>query len=157
MSADKKLTELESQGLELPPAPKSVGVYKPALVVGTLLYTSGHLPLTTDGGIITGCVGKEADKQAGYEAAKQSGLAILATLKKELGSLDKVKRVVKIFGLVNCTSEFTGQPGVINGCSELMREIFGEDHGVGTRSAVGTNSLPLGAMVEIEAIFELNN
>ena len=152
MNADEKLGEL---GYELPPAPKAVGLYRPATVVGHLCYTSGHVPLQSDGSLIKGCVGKDADEQAGIQAARQAGLTILATLKQHLGGLDRVKRVVKIFGLVNCTSEFTGQPAVMNGCSELMKEVFGDENGVGARSAVGTNALPLGVMVEIEAIFEL--
>ena len=152
MDADKKL---ESLGYKLPPAPKAVGVYRPAMNVGNLCYTSGHVPLLPDGSLICGCVGKGASEKEGYAAAKQAGLTILATLKNHLGSLNKVKRVVKIFGLVNCTDEFTGQPAVMNGCSEIMKEVFGDENGVGARSAVGTNSLPLGVMVEIEAIFEI--
>ena len=152
MSADGKIEEL---GLELPPAPKAVGVYKPVLIVDGLCYTSGHVPLNPDGSMITGCVGQDADQEAGYAAARQVGLTILASLKSHLGSLDRIERVVKLFGLVNCTSEFQGHPAVINGCSELMAEVFGPDQGVGTRSAVGANSLPLGVMVEIEGIFEL--
>ena len=150
MTADEKL-----KSLELPPAPKAVGVYKPALTIGNMCYTSGHLPVNTDGSLITGTVGKDVDQQAGYDAARQSGLTMLATLKSHLGELDKIKRVVKIFGMVSCTPEFTQQPAVINGCSELMAEVFGDDIGVGTRSAVGVSALPLGVTVEIEAIFEL--
>jgi len=153
MSADKRLEEL---GYELPPAPKAVGVYRPAMNVGKLCYTSGHVPLKSDGTMIQGCVGRDADEQAGYEAARQVGLTILATLKQHLGSLDRIQRVVKIFGMVCCSDDFQGHPGVINGCSELMKEVFGDEAGVGTRSAVGMNSLPLGVMVEIEAVFELN-
>lgn len=152
MDADEKLKQL---GYELPPAPKAVGVYRPAIVVGGMCYTSGHLPIQTDGSLIKGCVGKGADKEAGHQAARQSGLTILATLQSHLGSLNRIKRVIKIFGLVNCADDFTDQPAVMNGCSELMKEVFGDEDGVGARSAVGTNSLPLGAMVEIEAIFEL--
>ncbi len=153
MSADEKLAEL---GYELPPAPKAVGVYRPAIVVGNLCHTSGHVPLLPDGSLITGCVGRDADEAAGYNAAKQAGLTILATLKNHFKSLDRIQRVIKIFGLVNCTDDFTGQPGVMNGCSELMKEVFGDENGIGARSAVGTNSLPLGVMVEIEAIFEIS-
>lgn len=153
MNADKKLLEL---GYELPPAPKAVGVYKPALVIGNLCYTSGHVPFLPDGNLIKGCVGRDADETAGYNAAKQAGLTILATLKSHFGSLDRIKQVVKIFGLVNCSDDFTGQPAVMNGCSELFKAVFGEEAGIGTRSAVGTNSLPLGVMVEIEAIFEIH-
>lgn len=152
MSIDQKIQEL---GLELPPAPKAVAVYRSSLVVGNLCYTSGHLPINVDGSLHTGCVGNDADQDAGYAAAKQAGLAILATLKAELGSLDRVARIIKLFGMVNCTPEFTAQPAVVNGCSELMRDIFGEQIGIGTRSAVGVSSLPLGVMVEIEAIVEI--
>ena len=153
MSADKRLKEL---GHVLPPAPKAVGVYKPAMNVGNLCYTSGHVPLKGDGTMIKGCVGRDADEQEGYQAAKQVGLTLLATLQQHLGSLDRIKRVVKIFGMVACTEDFCGHPTVINGCSELMKEVFGDDSGVGTRSAVGMTSLPLGVMVEIEAVFELH-
>ncbi len=152
MDIESKIAEM---GLELPPAPSAVAVYKPALVVGNLCYTSGHLPVKPDGSLMTGCVGKDVDQDAGYAAAKQAGLALLSTLKAELGSLDRISRIVKLFGMVNCTPDFTMQPAVINGCSELMRDIFGEDTGIGTRSAVGVSSLPLGVIVEIEAIVEI--
>ena len=152
MSAEDRLKEA---GFELPPAPKAVGVYKPALTVGNICYTSGHLPMLPDGSLLTGCVGKCSTQAQGYDAARQAGLAILATLKAHLGSLDKVKRVVKIFGMVYCTDEFTNQPAVVNGCSELMASIFGDDVGVGTRSAVGVAALPLGVLVEVEGIFEI--
>ena len=153
MSIEKRL---EALGLDLPPAPKAVGVYQPSIVVGNLCFTSGHVPLNSDGTMIKGCVGRELDQQAGYEAAKQTGLTILATLQCDLGSLDRVKRVVKLFGMVWCTDDFDQHPAVINGCSELYRDVFGEDAGVGARSAVGMNSLPLGVTVEIEGIFELH-
>lgn len=152
MSYDQKLADL---GFELPPAPSAVGVYRPAVVVGNLCYTSGHVPLLPDGSMLIGCIGKDVDEKAGFEAARQAGLTILATLRKQFGGLDRISRVVKIFGLVNCSDDFTGQPAVMNGCSELFKDVFGDDNGVGARSAVGTNSLPLGVMVEIEAIFEL--
>jgi len=154
MSAEQRLAKMN---VTLPPAPKAVGVYQPAVTVGNLCYTSGHVPLLPDGSMIKGCVGRDADQQAGYDAARQAGLTILATLKQHLGSLDRVKRVVKIFGMVCCSDDFEGHPAVINGCSELMKEVFGDEAGVGARSAVGMNSLPLGIMVEIEAIFELND
>ncbi len=152
MSADAKLQEL---GLELPPAPKAAGLYRPLIVVEGLAYTSGHLPMDADGTLIIGRVGDDLDQQAGYDAARRAGLAILATLRSELGSLDRVKRLVKVLGLVRCTEEFTQQPAVINGCSELFRDVFGADAGVAVRSAVGTSALPLGVAVEIEAIFEI--
>ena len=152
MSADAKIVEL---GLELPPAPKPAGVYKPCLVVGDLCLVSGHGPLKSDKTLITGRVGDTMDLQAGYNAARQTGLAILATLKANLGSLDQVVRVVKVLGMVQCTDDFGAQPSVINGCSELFAEVFGEDHGIGTRSAVGMNALPGGIAVEIEAMFQV--
>lgn len=152
MTAEARLSEL---GLELPPAPEPKGVYRPLVVVGNLAYTSGHLPVVSDGSIVTGRVGAELDQQAGYHAARQTGLGILATLRKELGSLDRVRRVVKVLGVVNCTPGFDQQPAVINGCSELFAEVFGPEMGVGARSAVGVDSLPLGVPVEIEAIFEV--
>jgi len=154
MIADLKLQEL---GLELPPAPTAVGVYKSAMTIGNLCYTSGHLPIMPDGSLLKGCVGKDVDQQAGYDAAKQAGLTLLATLKLHLGSLDRVKRVVKLFGMVYCTDDFIQQPAVINGCSELMAQVFGEDAGVGTRSAVGVAALPLGVTVEIEGVFEIRD
>lgn len=154
MSIDEKLKEL---GLKLPPAPKAVGVYRPSVVVGNLCMTSGHVPLKSDGTMIKGCVGRDLDQQAGYDAAKQTGLTILATLHRDLGSLDRIKRVVKLFGMVWCTDDFDQHPAVINGCSELYRDVFGEAAGVGARSAVGMNSLPLGVTVEIEGIFELHD
>jgi enamine deaminase RidA (YjgF/YER057c/UK114 family) len=153
MSAEQRLQEL---GFELPPAPKAVGVYLPALTVGTLCYTSGHLPMKPDGSLFTGCVGKDVDQQIGFDAAQQAGLTLLATLREHLGSLDRIKRVIKLFGMVNSADDFTQQPAVINGCSELMSKVFGAEAGVGTRSAIGVNSLPLGVVVEIEGIFELN-
>ncbi|MDG2014688.1 MAG: RidA family protein [Pirellulaceae bacterium] len=153
MSIEKRLEEL---GLVLPPAPKAVGVYRPSVMVGNLCMTSGHVPLNTDGSMITGCVGSELDQQGGYEAAKQTGLTLLATLQRDLGNLDRIKRVVKLFGMVWCTSDFTQHPAVINGCSELFRDVFGEEIGVGARSAVGMSSLPLGVTVEIEGVFEIH-
>jgi len=153
MSADAKLAELK---LELPPAPKAMGVYKPVVVIGNLAYVSGHGPLKPDGTLMTGRVGSEVDQQAGYNAAKQTGLAILASLKRELGSLDRVKRVIKTLGMVNSTADFAHHPAVINGCSELFAQVWGSDHGVGARSAVGMGSLPGNISVEIEVIFELN-
>ena len=154
MSIDNKLKEL---GIELPAPPGAAGLYKLAVVSGNMLYTSGHVPFDAAGQIITGCVGRDANEKDAYAAARRSGLGILSTVHAELGGLDRVNRLVKILGLVNCVDSFTGQPAVINGCSELMRDVFGTEKGVGARSAVGTNSLPLGCLVEIEAIFEINN
>ena len=152
MSAETQLHELH---LELPPAPKPMGVYKPIVIAGLLAYVSGHGPLRADGSLITGRVGDDLSLEAGKAAARQTGLAILATLRGNLGSLDRVRRVIKVLGMVNSTADFTEHPKVINGCSELFAEIWGADHGVGARSAVGMGSLPGNIAVEIEAIFEL--
>lgn len=146
---------LKQLNLELPPAPKPKGVYKPLLVDRSYVYVSGHGPVTLDDDLLKGRIGSEVDKDQGKLAARQTGLAILSTLQTNLGSLNKIKRVIKILGMVNCTQDFGEHPYVINGCSELFVEIFGEDKGVGVRSAVGMGSLPENISVEIEAIFEL--
>ncbi|HEX3726213.1 MAG TPA: RidA family protein [Pirellulales bacterium] len=153
MSAEARLAELN---LQLPPVPKPAGVYKPVVVSGNLAYVSGHGPLKSDKTMYTGRVGADVDVQAGVLSARQTGLAILATLREYLGNLDSVVRVVKLLGMVNCTSDFTAHPQVINGCSELFRDIWGEDRGVGARSAVGMGSLPGNITTEIEAIFEID-
>jgi enamine deaminase RidA (YjgF/YER057c/UK114 family) len=152
MSHEKRLVELK---LQLPPAPKPVAVYKTLVVAGNLAYVSGHGPLKADKSTITGRVGDDLDLDAGKAAARQVGLAILATLRAELGSLDRVKRLIKVLGMVNCTPDFRDHPAVINGCSELFAEVFGNEHGIGARSAVGMGSLPGNIAVEIEAIFEI--
>jgi enamine deaminase RidA (YjgF/YER057c/UK114 family) len=125
------------------------------VIAGNLAFVSGHGPLKTDGSLIRGRVGDDLDVESGKAAARQTGLAILATLRTGLGSLDRVKRVVKVLGMVHCTPDFAEHPEVINGCSELFRDLFGEEHGVGARSAVGMASLPRNIAVEIEAIFEI--
>jgi hypothetical protein len=142
-------------GLTLPPPPKPLGVYKPCLVDGKYLYLSGHGTVQNDGTLIIGRVGKDMDMEAGKIAARQVGLAMLATIKANIGSLDKVKRVIKVLGMVNCTPEFERHPYVINGCSELFAKVWGEENGIGVRSAVGFGSLPDNIPVEIEALFEL--
>lgn len=152
MSFEKRVAELK---LELPAAPKPVAVYKPLVIAGNMAYVSGHGPLKPDKTVITGRVGQELDLQAGKLAARQVGLAILATLRAQLGSLDRVKRLVKVLGMVNSTPDFREHPQVINGCSELFAEVFGPEHGIGARSAVGMSSLPGNIAVEIEAIFEI--
>ena len=154
MTAEQKLQELN---LELPPAPVPLGVYKTLLIHGNAAYLSGHGPVKSDGTLIAGRIGEELNQQDGYNAARQTGLAILATLKSHLGSLDRVKRVVKLLGFVNSTEDFNKQPAVINGCSELFAEVFGKETGVGTRSAVGVNTLPGNIPVEIEGIFEIGD
>jgi len=152
MSFESRIKELK---LELPPAPKPVAVYKPLVVSGNLAYVSGHGPLKSDKTLITGRLGADLDLNGGKIAARQTGLAILATLRSELGSLDRVSRVIKVFGMVNCTPDFREHPAVINGCSELFAEIFGPERGIAARSAVGMGSLPGNIAVEIEAIFEI--
>ena len=152
MSAESVLTRL---ALELPPAPKPVAVYKPVVVVGSMAYVSGHGPVRTDGTLITGVVGQNLDLVAGKAAARQVGLAILATLRNHFGSLDRIQRVVKILGMVNSAPDFYDHPKVINGCSELFAEIWGSENGIGARSAVGMGPLPGNISVEIEVIFEI--
>ena len=147
----------QNLGFTLPPAPKPVGVYKPVLIVGNLVYVSGHGTVKTDGSLILGRIGKDLTMEEGKAAARQVGLAILATLKKNLGSLDRIKRVIKVFGMVNCTPDFEDHPLVINGCSELFAQVWGEDNGIGVRSAVGMGSLPGNIPVEVETIFELQS
>lgn len=153
MNAEARILELR---LELPPAPKPVAVYRPLVIVGNLAYVSGHGPLKPDLSLITGRVGADLDLIAGKAAARQVGLAILATLRSELGSLNRVKRVIKVLGMVNATPDFHDHPQVINGFSELMADVFGKENGVGARSAVGMGSLPGNIAVEIEAIFEVD-
>jgi enamine deaminase RidA (YjgF/YER057c/UK114 family) len=148
-------TQLQDLNLKLPPAPTPVGVYQSLVITGKLAYASGHGPIQADGSLMTGRVGSDLDLAAGKAAARQTGLTILATLRRVLGSLNKVERVIKTFGMVNCTAEFREHPQVINGCSELFAEIWGPQKGVGARSAVGTNSLPSNITVEIEVIFLL--
>jgi enamine deaminase RidA (YjgF/YER057c/UK114 family) len=156
MSAEARLNNLMAKlGLTLPAPPAPKGVYKPLAVVGNLVYTSGHLPVQPSGELVTGRLGAELDVAAGYVAARLVGLGILASLRKQFGSLDRVARVVKVLGVVNCTADFTQQPAVVNGCSELFVEVFGPEAGVAARSAMGTIALPLGVPVEIEAVFEL--
>jgi enamine deaminase RidA (YjgF/YER057c/UK114 family) len=142
-------------GLQLPPAPTPMGVYNPCLIDGKYLYVSGHGPLKEDRSLIIGRVGADLDIEEARLAARQTGLAILATIQTNLGSLDKVKRVIKVLGMVGCTPEFDRHPYVINGCSELFASVWGEENGVGVRSAVGMGSLPDNIPVEIEALFEL--
>jgi len=132
-------------------------VYKPVVVVGNVAYVSGHGPLKADGSMMTGKVGSEVDQQQGYAAARQTGLAILSTLRAHLGSLDRIGRLVKTLGMVNAAPDFQNHPAVINGFSDLMSQVFDADHGVGARSSVGMGSLPGNISVEVEAIFELTS
>lgn len=143
-------------GLTLPPAPKPLGVYKPCLIDGNYLYLSGHGTVMPDGSLIKGRIGADLDIDQGKLAARQVGLAMLATIKANIGSLNKVKRVIKVLGMVNCTPDFERHPFIINGCSELFADVWGEEKGIGVRSAVGMGTLPDNIPVEIEALFELH-
>jgi enamine deaminase RidA (YjgF/YER057c/UK114 family) len=143
-------------GLTLPPAPTPLGVYKPLLIDGRHCYVSGHGPVQPDKSLIIGRIGQELNAEEGKLAARQVGLTILSTLKTQLGSLNKVKRVIKVLGMVNCTPDFEKHPFIINGCSELFAQIWGQENGIGVRSAVGMGSLPDNIPVEIEALFELH-
>lgn len=147
----------EKTGLSLPPAPSPIGVYKPYLIDGKYLYVSGHGPVLNDKSLIKGRLGQDMSIEQGKMAAQQVALTILSTIKTNFGSLNKVKRVIKILGMVNCTDDFERHPNVINGCSELFAKIWGEENGIGVRSAIGFNSLPDNIPVEIEALFELQN
>lgn len=152
MSHEERFQQL---ALELPPAGKSIGVYKLAVASNGLAYLSGHGPVGADGSAMVGRLGDTMQKEEGYEAARRTGLRMLATLRQEFGGLDAIGRLVKTVGFVNSTPDFKDHPAVINGFSELMRDVFGSDNGVGARSAMGVAALPGGWAVEIEAIFEL--
>lgn len=152
MSREARLNELK---LELPTTAPKLGVYRPVIVVGGLAYLSGHGPVKSDGTAICGRVGDDLDREAGYDAARQTGLVMLATLQREFGSLDRIRRLIKTVGFVQATPEFKEHPAVINGFSDLMRDVFGPEEGLGARSALGVASIPAGWAVEIEAIFEL--
>lgn len=153
MNADEQFEQL---GLALPPAPAPMGVYKPCLIDGKYLYLSGHGPVKDDKTLIEGRVGADMDMDEAKLAARQVGLTMLATVKANIGSFSKIKRVIKVLGMVNCTPDFEKHPYVINGCSELFAAVWGQDNGVGVRSAVGMGSLPGNIPVEIEALFELD-
>ncbi len=156
--ASKPEVRIQELHLTLPPAPKPVAKYKTAVLVGNLLHVSGHGPAKIDGkSPVAGKVGADLTTDQGKEAARLVGLAILSTVRNTLGSLDKVKRLVKTLGMVNCPPDYKDQPQVINGFSELMADVFGEDAGVGARSAVGMGSLPSNIPVEIECIFEVQS
>lgn len=148
---DKKLKEL---GIELIPATKPIANYVKAVRTGNLLFLAGHGPSLADGTVMTGKLGQNYTVEQGYQAARQTAISLISTLKNELGDLNKVKRIVKVLGMVNCTPEFTDQPKVMNGCSDLLVQVFGEK-GKHARSAVGMNALPLGMAVEVEIIVEI--
>ena len=145
---------IKELNLQFPPAPKPAGVYRPLLVVDNFLYVSGQAPMNFDGSLMQGRVGDNLTQEEGYAAARQVGLTMLSTILTHFGDIDKVKRIVKVFGMVNCTPDFEKQPLVMNGFSELMADVFGKEYGIGARSAVGM-MLPDGIPVEVEAMFEL--
>ena len=155
MTSNNAEQQFASLGLNLPPAPSPLGVYKPFLIEGKYLYLSGHGPVQDDRSLIIGRIGRELDIEQGKLAARQVGLTMLSTIRTHIGELNKIKRVIKILGMVNCIPEFERHPYVINGCSELFAAVWGDEHGIGVRSAVGFGSLPDNIPVEIEAIFEL--
>ena len=153
MSYDDKIKELK---IELPEAKAPVGNYVATKISGKMLFVSGQISIDENGQLIKGKVGKDLDSESGYNAAKRCALSIIAQVKKSCDNdLSKVKSCVKLTGYVNSTDEFTDQPKVINGASDLIVSVFG-DLGMHTRAAVSTNSLPLGVAVEVDAIFELN-
>lgn len=153
MSFDQRIVDLK---LVLPMAPKPAGTYVPALQIGTLLFVSGHGPLKPDKTLCVGRVGEDLDVQGGYHAAEVVALTMLATLRAHLGTLDRVARLLKTVGMVNAAPTFTDHPKVVDGFSDMMVKVFGEQ-GRGTRSAVGMSSLPHHIAVEVEAIFEVTS
>jgi len=152
MNLEKRIRELD---LQIPSPPAAGGVYKPVLIIDNLLYVSGQGPTQNDETLITGKLGDDISIEEGYNAARQVGLTMLATMKNEIGDLAKIKRIVKTFGMVNSTQGFHDQPQVINGFSELYVELLGDDYGKGARSAVGM-LLPGNIAVEVEAVFEIH-
>ena len=149
---EKKINAL---GLELPPAPSAAGIYHPVVITGNQLYVSGQVPVQSNGELIKGKVGRDLTLEEGQRAARQVGLTMLATIRAQIGDLDKIKRLIKTLGMVNCYPEFEQHPQTINGFSQLMVDVFGEEFGKGARSAVGM-SLPANVAIEIEAVFELH-
>jgi enamine deaminase RidA (YjgF/YER057c/UK114 family) len=149
---EKKINAL---GLELPPAPSAAGIYHPVVITGNQLYVSGQVPVQSNGELIKGKVGRDLTLEEGQRAARQVGLTMLATIRAQIGDLDKIKRLIKTLGMVNCYPEFEQHPQTINGFSQLMMDVFGEEFGKGARSAVGM-SLPANVAIEIEAVFELH-
>ena len=147
--------QIKKLNLVFPPAPKPAGVYRPVLVVGNFLYVSGQGPMKNDGTLMLGRLGDNLTTEEGKLVARQVGLTMLSSIQTHFGSLNKIKRVVKVLGMVNCTQDFTQHPLVVNGFSELMADVFGKEDGIGVRSAVGM-ILPDGIPVEVEAMFELH-
>jgi enamine deaminase RidA (YjgF/YER057c/UK114 family) len=146
---------IKEMNLQFPPAPKPAGVYKPILVIDKFLYVSGQAPINFDGTMMQGRAGDDLTLEQAKHAARQVGLTMLSTILTHFGDIDRVKRVVKVLGMVNSTPDFYKQPLVMNGFSELMADVFGKEYGIGVRSAVGM-MLPDGIPVEVEAMFELH-
>jgi enamine deaminase RidA (YjgF/YER057c/UK114 family) len=155
MNTNNLEEKLQALGFVLPAIPPSKGIYKPCITVGNQLFVSGHVSLTTEGKFITGKVGSTISEEEGIAAARQCALAILHSIKKHLGDLNKLKRVIKILGMVNCGPDFEKHAIIINGCSEVFVQLLGDDNGKGVRSAVGMGSLPGNVAVEVEALFEI--
>jgi len=153
-SQKSPLQKLDSMGLKLPQTSAPIANYVKFVRTGNLVYTSGHGPTTIDGKLISGKLGRDLSIEQGYEAARVTGLQLLATLQQALGDLGRIKRIVKVLGLVNCTDDFKDQPKVMNGFSDLIVAVLGEK-GRHARSAVGTNALPNGMAVEIEIVVEV--
>ena len=153
ISIEERIKEM---GLELPPAPPAAGIYHPVVINGNLLYVSGQGPYLSDSTLIKGKVGKDLTLEEGQMAARQVGLTMLATIKSQIGDLNRIKRLIKTLGMVNCLPDFEQHPQTINGFSQLMVDIFGEDNGKGARSAVGM-TLPGNIAVEVECIFEMHS
>jgi len=152
LHVEERLAKL---GYILPPAPKPAANYTPLVRTGNLLYLAGHIPINAQGSLVVGRLGENMSLEEGKEAAKLAGLGMISTLKSNLGDLDKVRRIVKVQGFVNSVSNFTSHHLVMNGCSDLLGEVFGDPIGVHARSALGTGTLPLGIPVEVEAIVEI--
>ena len=152
MSIEHRLKDL---GLALPPAPRPVGNYVPGVLVGNLLFMSGVGPRRADGSAVTGKLGAGLTNEQGYDAARAVGLNMLANVRTVLGSLDRIERVVKVLGMVNCAPEFNDMPKVINGFSDLFVELLGEERGRGARSAVGMAALPGQIAVEVEMVLQV--
>jgi enamine deaminase RidA (YjgF/YER057c/UK114 family) len=146
---------IKDLGLVFPPAPKPAGVYRPILVIDKFLYVSGQSPMNYDGQLMKGRAGDDLSLEEAKQAARQVGLTMLSTIVTHFGDIDRVKRVVKVLGMVNSAPDFTSHPLVMNGFSELMADVFGKEYGIGVRSAVGM-ILPDGIPVEVEAMFELH-
>lgn len=152
MEPQDRLAQL---GWTLPPCTLPKGRYRPVVVIGNLAWTAGHLPIREDGSVMAGRLGADLPIEEGARAARQAALSVLASLSAALGDLGRIRRLVKLLGMVQCTPDFQAQPAVLNGASEVFAEVFGPEMGVGARSAVGVAALPLGAAVELEAVFEI--